>query len=174
MNYTIVSGTNRPDSNSLKIAKYYNDQFQAKKIKANLIDLQDLPADFIFSDMYGKRTERFDQIQKIVSLTDKFIFIIPEYNGSFPGVLKAFIDASTFPESFAYKKCALVGLSSGKFGNLRGLEHFTGVCNYIKIDVFHNKMYLPAIDGNISDNGKINNKSDTELINWQIDGFIKF
>lgn len=174
MNYTIISGTNRSGSNSLILSKYYKSVFEDKGIEANLIDLQDLPHDFILSDMYGKRSDEFQKIQNIVTKTDKFLFVIPEYNGSFPGVLKAFIDACSFPESFANKKSALVGLSAGKFGNLRGLSHFSGVANYIKMDVYHNKMYLPAIGDDINDDGKINTPQHVSLIEGQIEGFINF
>ena len=174
MNYTIVSGTNRPDSNSLILAKFYQNKFSEKGTDCNIIDLQDLPDDFISSNMYGKRTDEFQKIQDIVSNTSKFLFVIPEYNGSFPGVLKAFIDACTFPESFEGKKCAMVGLSAGKFGNLRGIEHFTGVANYIKMDVYHNKMYLPGIGNDINDDGEINTPQHVALIENQIKGFINF
>ena len=54
-----------------------------------------------------KEAPAFEPIQEIVTKTDKFIFVIPEYNGSFPGVLKVFIDACSFPESFYEKKAAL-------------------------------------------------------------------
>ena len=174
MNYTIVSGTNRSDSNSLILAEYYKKKFLEKGIDSSIIDLQTLPNDFLFSDMYGKRSDEFEKIQEVVSSTDKFLFVIAEYNGSFPGVLKVFIDGCKFPDSFANKKCALVGLSAGKFGNLRGLEHFTGVANYVKMNVHFNKMYLPAIGNDISDDGEINSSENVELIEIQIDEFINF
>lgn len=174
MNYTVISGTNRPGSNSLILAKYYQSKFKEKGLDAELIDLQSLPNDFIFSNMYGNKNPDFEAIQKVISNTDKFLFVIPEYNGGFPGVLKAFIDACKFPESFAEKKCALTGLSDGKFGNLRGISHFSGIANYIKMDVYHNKMYLPAIGKDINDDGKINDEHHVSLIEKQIEGFINF
>lgn len=174
MNYTIVSGTNRPDSNTLKVSNFYKTKLEEQGVSCRFIDLQDLPSDFTESNMYGNRTDEFQKIQDIVSETQKFLFVIPEYNGSFPGVLKAFIDACKFPESFADKKCGLVGISAGKFGNLRGLEHFSGVANYIKMDVYHNKMYLPGIDNDLNDDGIINTPHHVALIESQVKGFINF
>jgi len=174
MNYTIVAGTNRIGSNSLIIAKYYKSKFLEKGINCNLINLQDLPEKLIFSDMYGKRTEEFQKIQDAVTSSDKFIFIIPEYNGSFPGILKTFIDACTFPESYAGKKCVLVGLSSGKFGNLRGVEHFVGVANYIKMNVCCNKMYLSSIEKELNEAKEIHNEKLVLMIEEQIEEFINF
>ena len=174
MNYTIISGTNRPVSNSLIISKHYKSVFKEIGIECKLIDLQDLPADFTSSNMYGKRTDKFQQIQDVITSTDKFIFVIPEYNGSFPGVLKAFIDSCSFPESFADKKCALTGLSAGKFGNLRGVSHFSGIANYIKMDVYHNKIYLPAVMNSLNETGEITSVEDIPRIKEQVEGFINF
>ena len=174
MNYSIVIGTNRMDSNSAKISVYYQQIFKEKKIDAELIDLKTLPQDFLFSDMFGKRTEQFQEFQNQINKTNKFIFVIPEYNGSFPGILKSFIDSCEFPNSFAGKKACLVGLSAGQFGNVRGLEHFTGVANYIKMNVCHNKVYLPAIHKDIKEDGILNNPNLVNLINQQIEEFIAF
>ena len=42
--------------------------------------------------------------------SQKFVIIVPEYNGSFPGVLKTFFDGLKFPSTFTDKNCALVGI----------------------------------------------------------------
>ena len=42
--------------------------------------------------------------------------ITPEYNGSFPGVLKYFIDMLKFPESFVEKPVAFTGEAAGLWG----------------------------------------------------------
>ena len=111
---TIISSTNRHGSWTLRLAKYLQKRLLEKGMETNLLSLEQLPGTLIESDLYGKRSEAFQVIQNLVTETDKFLFIIPEYNGSFPGVLKTFIDACSFPESFYDKKAALVGLSSGK------------------------------------------------------------
>ena len=174
MNYTIIVGTHRDNSNSRKVGNFYKTLLEEKGIESQIIDMKDLPKDFIYSNMFGKRTDEFQKYQDIINTTNKFVFIIPEYNGSFPGILKTFIDSCDFPSSFEGKKSCLVGLSAGQFGNLRGLEHFTGVANYVKMDVCHSKMYLPGIDKDINDNGEISNPTLVGLINSQIEEFIKF
>jgi NAD(P)H-dependent FMN reductase len=101
---TIISGTNREGSNTLKLAEYYHRQLSEKGFDSEIFSLCDLPGDLISSDLYGKRSEAFQSIQERITASSKFIFVIPEYNGSFPGVLKTFIDACTFPESFLEKR----------------------------------------------------------------------
>src|ERR1700712_4819731 len=149
---TIISATNRPGSSTLKVAKYYQKKMAEKGIEAGLLSLMDLPDTLIASDLYGKRSTEFEPIQDIVTATDKFIFIIPEYNGSFPGVLKVFIDACNFPESFYDKKAALVGVSAGKYGNIRGIDHFTGVCHYMHLNVMPLKIHIGSIKSELDEN----------------------
>lgn len=122
----IISGTNRLGSNSLKVAKYYQQELKRKGEDWDLLSLEDLPHDLLFTDLYNKRSEAFEPLQEKVFKAQKYIFVIPEYNGSYPGVLKAFIDACAYPASFYHKKAILIGVSSGKYGNIRGVDHFTG------------------------------------------------
>lgn len=143
----IISGTNRENSYSYKIALYYQKRLAAKGQAWEILTLTQLPSELIHTDLYGKRSSEFEKIQEQVTRAKKFIFIIPEYNGSFPGILKLFVDACSFPGSFHHKKAALVGLSSGKYGNIRGVDHFTGVCNYLRMHILPLKIHIPQIMG---------------------------
>lgn len=171
---TIIAGTNRPGSNTLKLAKYYEQQLLEKGCASQILSLEKLPATLISSDLYGKRSPEFQEIQNIISQSQKFLFVIPEYNGSFPGVLKTFIDACTFPESFYGKKAALVGLSSGKYGNVRGLEHFTGICHYIHLEVMPLRIHISGIGAELDENGNLWQEDTLKFTDQQIDKFIKF
>jgi NAD(P)H-dependent FMN reductase len=171
---TIISSTNRPGSSTLKVAEYYQHKLTEKGVEANVLSLARLPANLIETDLYGKRSAEFEPIQEIVTKTDKFIFVIPEYNGSFPGVLKVFIDACSFPESFYEKKAALVGVSSGRYGNIRGVDHFTGICNYIHLHVMPLKIHIPSVHKELDAQGKFFKEDTLRFTNEQIDKFIKF
>jgi chromate reductase, NAD(P)H dehydrogenase (quinone) len=170
----IISGTNRNNSNTLKLAKYYQKTIVEKGEEAEIIDLTQLPENFIASDMYGKRSVEFQKTQDLVMQANKFLFVVPEYNGSFPGVLKLFIDGCKFPESFNDKKAALVGLSSGKYGNIRGIEHLTGVCNYINLHVLPLKIHIPAIHTELNEEGHLFKEDTLKFTSDQMDRFINF
>lgn len=170
----IISATNRPGSSTLKVAKYYQKTLRQKGVDAGLLSLSDLPDNLIKSDLYGQRSPEFQAIQDIINKTDKFIFIIPEYNGSFPGVLKVFIDACSFPDSFFDKKAALVGVSSGKYGNIRGIDHFTGVCHYMHLNVMSLKLHIAAIKTEFDTEGNLFKEDTVKFTHEQMDKFIKF
>jgi chromate reductase len=171
---TIISGTNRPGSNTLKVAKYYQDVLAKKGEKATVLSMSALPDNMIASDLYGKRSAEFEKIQEQVVATTKFIFIIPEYNGSFPGVLKTFIDACVFPDSFYDKKACLVGISSGKYGNIRGIDHFGGVCSYLHLNVLPLRLHIPAIKTELDENDAFFKEDTLKFTNDQIEKFIAY
>jgi len=171
---TIIASTNRSGSSTLKMAKYYQQKLQEKGVEAGVLSLAQLPPNLIETDLYGKRSPEFAGIQKIITQTDKFIFVIPEYNGSYPGVLKVFIDACDFPASFYDKKAALVGISSGKYGNIRGIDHFTGVCHYVHLNVMALKLHISGIHKEFDEAGQLLNADTLKFTNEQIDKFILF
>ena len=170
----IISGTNRKHSNSLKVAKFYQKEFRNRGEEFEILSLEDLPADIINTDLYGKRSSEFAEIQQMVSEAKKFVFIIPEYNGSYPGVLKVFVDACAFPASFFHKKAALVGLSTGKYGNIRGVDHFTGVCNYVRLHVLPLKIHIPLIQNEINQEGDFTDPLTLKFITEQIEEIVRY
>jgi chromate reductase len=171
---TIISSTNRPGSSTLKVAQYYQRELRIKGVEAGLLSLMQLPPNLLQTDLYGKRSDEFEIIQEIITQTDKFIFVIPEYNGSFPGVLKSFIDACDFPESFYEKKAALVGISSGKYGNIRGIDHFTGVCHYLNLHVMPLKIHIASVKTELDENGNFFKEDTLKYTDEQIEKFIAF
>ncbi|WP_345949135.1 NAD(P)H-dependent oxidoreductase [Mucilaginibacter sp. PAMB04274] len=171
---TIIAATNRPGSSTLKLAKYYQRRLLNKGLEVKLLSLDELPPNFIQTDMFGSRSAAFEPIQQLITDTEKFLFVIPEYNGSFPGILKAFIDACTFPDSFYEKKAALVGLSSGTYGNIRGIEHFAGICSYLHLHVLPLRLHIPAVRKEINAEGSLFEEKTVGFVNEQIDKFVRF
>lgn len=171
---TIISSTNRPGSTTLKVAKYYQKRLSEKGMEAGLLSLIDLPPDLMVTALLKGRSAEFEPIQQIITQTEKFIFIIPEYNGSYPGVLKVMIDACAFPESFYEKKAALVGVSAGKYGNIRGIDHFTGVCHYLNLHVMPLKLHIANIKQELDENGRLFKEDTLKFTDEQIDKLIAY
>lgn len=171
---TIISGTNRPNSNSLKVAKFYQNTLKNKGLDSNILPLTSLPNLIYSPDYYANPSQEFKPFQDLITQTKKFIFIIPEYNGSFPGVLKALVDVCKFPDSFDNKKCALVGIATGKYGNIRGVEHFTGIGHYCGMNILPLKLHIPAIHKELDEHDNFFNEKTLGFINQQINKFVEF
>ncbi|MBN8787049.1 MAG: NAD(P)H-dependent oxidoreductase [Terrimonas sp.] len=165
--YTIISGTNRPGSNTIRVARQYENILKAKGIEPKFITLENL--DVI------SRSEALVKLEKEVLIpTTKFIFVTPEYNGSFPGVLKAMMDNTTIEKVWWGKKALLTGVSTGRAGNLRGMEHLTGVLHYLKMHVYHNKLPISVVNKLFNTEYNIEDPATLRAINDQLDEFIKF
>ena len=176
----IISGTNRPDSNTKVIASYihsYLVDYQDEEVR--FLSLEDLPENIIHSGMYdegGQSTALSDIQDKYVIPCQKWILVSPEYNGSFSGILKLFIDALSirkYDETFAEKKIALVGVSSGRAGNLRGLDQLTQFLQYLKMNVYHDKLPVSGIEDVIGGEGEILDSTQEDL-KRMINGFVNF
>ena len=172
--YTIISATHRAGSNTRKVAEIYLQIMQDQGIEVQLLSLEDLPHDFVFTDSFGKRTKRFQQIidQYIVPAT-KFIIIAPEYNGGMPGILNAFIDAVN-PEPFRGKKVALVGVSTGRGGNMRGMEHFSNCLHYLGVFVYPKHVPLSQVMPMLTVKGGEEEEYLRSSIKRQVEGFAKY
>ena len=172
---TIISCTNRTSSVSKVISDFYQELLQKAGVESTILNLQDLPKDFVWSALYENTGKHpvFNKMTDIIVESNKFVFVVPEYNNSFPGVLKAFIDGMSYPNPFKDKKCALVGLSSGVQGGALALSHLTDIFNYLGMHVLAIKVRLPDI-GNLLSDGKITDKLILELLDMQINDLIKF
>ncbi|MBK9283140.1 MAG: NAD(P)H-dependent oxidoreductase [Sphingobacteriaceae bacterium] len=170
----IISCTSRPKSNTLKVSKIYAEIASKQGHEAKILDLNTLPEDWMRYILTETRHPKFDEIIKSYLLdVSAFIFVVPEYNGSFPGVLKLFIDHLP-THVWKDKKACLVGVSVGRAGNLRGLDHLNGILNYLKMNVFHNKLPISKLDQVINNEGVLVDAVQEKVCADQIAGFIQF
>jgi chromate reductase len=170
----VFSCTNRPDSFTKKVTRLYADILKNKNIEYETFSFEELPKDLMFTETFGNRSAAFDaMIEKYIRSNHRFLFVVPEYNGSFPGILKVFLD-SVHPREWVDKKVCLVGVSSGRAGNLRGMEHLTGILNYLKMNVYHNKLPISLIDKILDENAQFMHADQQLICQKQIEGFAKF
>ena len=172
---TIVVGTNRKNSLSKVIAQYYQNILAQHQAESQILDLSGLPPDFMATALYehNGKNARFNEYRYQMEAAQKFVFIVPEYNGSFPGVLKAFIDGMQYPDGLSGKKAALVGLSSGTQGGALALSHLNDIFSYLGIHVLALRVRLAQIKAYMKDN-QIDNLLYNELLDIQARQMIEF
>ncbi|NRB64741.1 MAG: NAD(P)H-dependent oxidoreductase [Saprospiraceae bacterium] len=178
---TVLSGSNRKGSETLRFARQYAD-FLRKHTdqEVKVLALENIPHDYFFPEMYSSS-------QQAISLRDiqdeymippgKIVYITSEYNGGFNGALKLFLDACSVREykaTFKGKKAALVGVASGRAGNLRGLEHITGVLNHVGTIVMPNKLPISSIEKLLNDQGDIVDANTLESMEKHALEFLDF
>jgi chromate reductase, NAD(P)H dehydrogenase (quinone) len=171
----IVCGTNRPGSVSATIADLYAGLLRQRGQACEILDLSSLPDDFTVSALYDNAgaNDAFNRLANRLRQVDKMVFIVPEYNNSFPGVLKAFIDGMDYPSPFKGKKCALVGVSSGVQGGGMAMSHLTDIFNYLGMHVLAQKPRLAQIEKNL-DGDLLTNELYQQLLEEQVETLIAF
>ncbi len=176
---SVISGTNRVGSNSSKIAKHYFKVLNEMEAEVKYFSLEDLNGVTIEAEMYSadKQDPKVAKLQEEAFFpADKLIVIVPEYNGGVSGIFKWLIDAISIREkdkNFKGKKVCLVGVASGRAGNLRGLDYLSSCLQYLGMTVFSHKLPLSQIGKVIKEDGTIDDFS-AQVIKQQITDFIAF
>lgn len=165
--YTIISGTNRKDSNTLRIAIQYQECLRQNKIEAQLLSLEDINP-LLKDDQFILMEETF------LARAEKFIFIAPEYNGSIPGILKLLIDEANWKTAWKDKKAMLVGISTGRAGNLRGLDHLASILHHMNMHVLPFMVPISQVDKLLNGQTAITENITVQVIKNQVDAFIQF
>jgi NAD(P)H-dependent FMN reductase len=164
---TIVSATDRKGSNTRKVSNAYSLILEELNIPHTLLSLEDFT---VF-----ERNEAFQAMEKQYLIpAQKFIFVSPEYNGSFSGILKLMIDRSDIAACWHNKKALLAGVSTGRAGNLRGMEHLTGVLLYLKMMVHHNRLPISTVDKLLSTEGILEDPATLNVMKQQVEQFLAF
>jgi chromate reductase len=165
---TIISSTNRLESMTLKVAKEalsLLNQKTDKKVK--LLDLTEISFENLDTPSYQSKSGYANNIRDVFLIpAQQFVFIIPEYNGSFPGILKYFIDVISttgFNETFHNKKALLIGVSQGRAGNLRGLTHFASILMHMNVTVIPQSLPLSMIDDQWNEDGTLNESTKKRI-----------
>ncbi|MET4107091.1 NAD(P)H-dependent oxidoreductase [Hymenobacter sp. UYP22] len=173
---TIIAGTNRPNSRARRLSDYYLNLLAERGVEAQILDLRVLPADFTSTALYHNtgQNEEFNQLVQMAAQADKLVFVVPEYNCSFPGVLKSFIDGLPYPGGIRGKKAALVGLSTGTQGGVLALNHLTDVLMYLGTAVLPQRVRLPLIDKYLAEDGTLMEPLYQQLLQEQADQLLHF
>lgn len=170
----IISASSRDGNNSQYFANKCQEVLKNCQQSVQLFSLDQLPATIHLKNIYEVDNSVFsDLVEKYIIPADKFVFVIPEYNGSFPGLLKLFVD-SVHPKHFAGKKAALLGVSTGRAGNLRGMDHLTDILHYLQVEVMSLKIPFSRVHTILDTHGEIVDDETAEIINIQMEKFVEF
>lgn len=171
---TLISGTNRPGSNTRKVTAVLEGLYRDLGVPTRLLDLHDLPLELFSPAAYADKPAAFAPFAQAVLDASGLVVVTPEYNGSMPGVLKLFIDHLKFPESFEAKPVAFVGLAAGVWGALRSVEQLQQIFGYRNAHVFPQRVFLPGIGGALDAQGRFTDADLTQRLREQAAAYVAF
>ncbi len=170
----VIAGTNRAGSNSLKVAHILAGIYRSFGEDVQILDLAELPREVFRPDAYKEKPAAFTPYQERVLAADGLHVVVPEYNGSFPGVLKYFVDMLKFPESFEHRCVAYTGIAAGQWGGLRAVEQLQMVFGYRSAYNLPERVWIPGVGKLLSEDGTLNDGQYHERLENQVREFLAF
>lgn len=171
---TLISGTNRPGSNTRKVTAVIEGIYRELGVPTRVLDLHDLPPELISPEAYANKPAAFAPFAQAVLDASGLVVVTPEYNGSFPGVLKLFIDHLKFPESFEARPVSFVGLAAGIWGALRSIEQLQAIFGYRNAYVFPKRVFMPGIGNAFDEYGNCINADLVKRLRDQATEYVAF
>lgn len=144
----IVLGSTRQGRLSDKIAREISTSLSKRSdVMCEILDLKEFQLPFFEDEVAPARREviKDPQVQRwsdAVARQQAFIFIVPEYNAGYPGVLKNALD-SLYKE-WNNKPAALIGYSGGESGGTHALAQFREVIKAFKMAPLEDQITIPT------------------------------
>lgn len=178
---SVISGSNRKNSECLRFSRLVADRLaHYSEEEVRVLALEEIPHNWFFPEMYdkGRQDAGLVQIQDAYILAaQKFVFVMPEYNGSYPGAVKLFIDAVSvrqYKANFSAKKVGMVGIASGRAGNIRGMDHLTTVMHHLGALVMPFQLPISRIGDLMDENGQVTDAPTLDVIEKFAREFVAF
>ena len=171
---TLIVGTNRPGSNTRKVARHVEGIYAALQVPLHVLDLAHLPPEIFSPASYAEKPKSFQPFAYAVLRSAGLHVVTPEYNGSVPGILKYFIDMLKFPESFERRPVCFTGLGAGVWGALRPVEQLQAIFGYRNAYLFPERVFLPRINDLLGEAGRLKDPELLERLKSQAEGFVDF
>jgi NAD(P)H-dependent FMN reductase len=118
----VILGTTRKGRMSAHAARFVADQIRARgDIDTSVIDISELPLPV---DDAGEGIKHADFSEAMIK-ADAIVIVAPEYNHSFPGLVKHVLDSCL--KEYIHKAAGIVAVSAGPFGGTRVIQSFLPV-----------------------------------------------
>ncbi|HEY6153581.1 MAG TPA: NAD(P)H-dependent oxidoreductase [Candidatus Udaeobacter sp.] len=133
----VILGTSRQGRASEHAAHFVVDHVAKRPdMRTDLIDIRDIR---LSNDDAGEAIKD-PKFAKTVNDSDALIFVVPEYNHSFPGLLKHVLDTNL--KEYIHKAAGVCGVSAGPFGGARMIQNFLPVLRELGMVTIFSDVYF--------------------------------
>jgi chromate reductase len=142
-------------NNSLN-KKLYNELVAHNKTNLNFSTFEIAGLPYFSQDLENNPPAKVVEFQQRVKRSDAVIFITPEYNRSFPGVLKNAIDWATRSYGqnlWERKPAAVIGAAPGKIGTFGAQQHLKSVCGFLNMKLMQQPEFYLDASSSMDENG---------------------
>ncbi|MEP6686088.1 MAG: NAD(P)H-dependent oxidoreductase [Verrucomicrobiota bacterium] len=133
----VILGTSRQGRASEHAAGFVVDHVSKRPdIRTELIDIRNIRLSI---DDAGEALKD-SEFSATVTEADALIFVVPEYNHSFPGLLKHVLDSNL--KEYIHKAAGVCGVSAGPFGGARMIQSFLPVLRELGMVTIFSDVYF--------------------------------
>jgi len=133
----VVIGTPRQGRLTEPVAKFvFGEVSKRSDIETELIDIRKIP---IRMDDAGEALKD-SEFSATVARADGLILVVPEYNHSFPGLLKHVLDTNL--KEYIHKAVGVCGVSAGPFGGARMIQSLLPVLRELGLVTIFSDVYF--------------------------------
>lgn len=146
----IIEGTIRPKRESIHVARLIHEVASLlPEVESELLDPNDFHLPFDGDDEENKDP----RYTAITARADAFFIVTPEYNHSFPGSLKRFLDSEL--KNYIHKPVAFAGVSSQQWGGVRAIEALTLTVRELGLAATFTDVQFPRVKEIFDEQGKL-------------------
>lgn len=161
----IIVGSLRKDSFNKKLAEAVK-KLAPAELETEIFDLKDIP--LFNQDNELNLPPAVSEFKGKIEAADAILVVTPEYNYSFPGVLKNALDWASRPHgknSFRGKPAGIIGASTSSLGSSRAVYQLRQV--FVSLDTLtlsKPEIMIPAIHEKFSENGELTDEFTKEKL----------
>jgi NAD(P)H-dependent FMN reductase len=146
----VILGTTRKGRMSAHAANFILGELQQRNsVRTQLIDIGELN---LRVDDAGEAVKD-PKFSTAMENADAIVIVSPEYNHSFPGLLKHVLDSCL--KEYIHKAAGIVGVSAGIFGGARVIEHFQPVLRELGLVSIFWDVNIGSVEKVLDANGKL-------------------
>ena len=150
----VILGTTRKGRMSVHVARFVTGQLETREgVETELIDIATIPmpvddaGDGIKSPGFSAQMTRADAL----------VIVAPEYNHSFPGLLKHVLDSCL--KEYIHKAVGVVGVSAGPFGGTRVIQHLLPVMRELGLVMIFSDVNVGGVSKVFSESGELKDEA---------------
>jgi len=156
-------GSTRPQRNADRVLPWLVERAGARdEFDLEVLDLRDWPLPMFaeLSSLNGERPEPgysspvVERWNRTIADGDGYLFLTPEYNHSFPGVLKNAIESVFESWAFRNKPAAFVAYSRGLAAGIRAVEQLSLVAIDAELVPLRNTVLIARVESAFAPNGE--------------------
>ena len=174
-NVVVLVGSLSATSVNRKLARTL-EKLAAGRLVFDFVDLGALP--YYDNELWANPPAAVLDLKTRVEASDAVLIATPEYNRSFPGVLKNALDWASRPyaqSSWMHLPAAVIGATPGATGTAAGQGHLRSILPVYGLLVMGQpEVYFNMKPGLITDDLRITDDTTANFLNGWVDTFVAF